>query len=58
MNKKELEIFAQKIRVATIECIASRGFGHVGGSLSISDLLAVLYGEVMNISPEKKERLK
>ena len=57
MNKKELEIFAQKIRVATIECIASRGFGHVGGSLSISDLLAVLYGEVMNISPEKKNDL-
>ena len=57
MNKKELEIFAQKIRVATIECIASRGFGHVGGSLSISDLLAVLYGEVMNVSPEKKDDL-
>ncbi len=55
MNKKEMEIFAQKIRVATIECIASRGFGHVGGSLSISDLLAVLYGEVMNVSPEKKD---
>lgn len=55
MNKKEIEIFAQKIRVATIECIASRGFGHVGGSLSISDLLAVLYGEVMNVSPEKKD---
>ena len=57
MDKKEIEIFAQKIRVATIECIASRGFGHVGGSLSISDLLAVLYGEVMNVSPERKNDL-
>lgn len=57
MDKKEIEIFAQKIRVATIECIASRGFGHVGGSLSISDLLAVLYGEVMNVSPESKNDL-
>lgn len=57
MNKKELEIFAQKIRVATIECIASRGFGHVGGSLSISDLLAVLYGEVMNVSFERRNDL-
>lgn len=57
MNRKEIEIFAQKIRIATIECIASRGFGHVGGSLSISDLLAVLYGEVMNVSPEKKDDL-
>lgn len=57
MDKKEIEIFAQKIRVATIECIASRGFGHVGGSLSISDLLAVLYGEVMNVSLERKNDL-
>ena len=57
MNKKELEIFAQKIRVGILECIASRGFGHVGGSLSIADVLAVLYGDIMNASPENKDDL-
>ena len=57
MNKKELEIFAQKIRVGILECIASRGFGHVGGSLSIADVLAVLYGSIMNVSPNKKDDL-
>lgn len=57
MNKKELEIFAQKIRVGILECIASRGFGHVGGSLSIADVLAVLYGSIMNVSPDKKDDL-
>ncbi len=57
MNKKDLEILAQKIRVGILECIASRGFGHVGGSLSIADVLAVLYGSIMNVSPEKKDDL-
>ena len=34
---KELQKFALEIRIATVECIKSRGFGHVGGSLSIAD---------------------
>jgi transketolase len=29
----------------------ARGFGHIGGSLSICDLLAVLYGKVMKYNP-------
>ena len=48
---KELRIFAQQIRIATVECIKSRGFGHIGGSLSVADTLAVLYKEIMNIDP-------
>lgn len=48
---KKLEEFALKIRIGTVECIKSRGFGHIGGSLSVADLLAVLYGEVMNVDP-------
>ena len=49
--KRELEKLALKIRIGTVECIKSRGFGHIGGSLSVADLLAVLYGAVMNIEP-------
>ena len=48
-QKKALQIAAQKIRIATVECIKSRGFGHIGGSLSVADLLAVLYNGVMRI---------
>lgn len=47
----ELKRFAAKIRIATLEEIKSRGFGHLGGSLSICDLLAVLYGKVMRYDP-------
>lgn len=39
------------IRICTIKGIASVGFGHIGGSMSIADVLAVLYGEVMNVRP-------
>lgn len=49
---KELQKFALQIRIATVECIKSRGFGHIGGSLSVVDALAVLYKEVMNIDPK------
>lgn len=57
-KKKELERFAREIRIATIECIKSRGFGHVGGSLSIADTLAVLYGDVMDIDPKDPDRIE
>ena len=48
---KKLQEFALEIRIGTVECIKSRGFGHIGGSLSVADLLAVLYGSVMNVDP-------
>ncbi|MFO7848893.1 MAG: transketolase [Spirochaetia bacterium] len=42
---------AQKIRRMTFEAIANAGRGHYGGSLSISEILAVLYFKVLNIDP-------
>lgn len=50
---KELEKFAIKIRIETIKEIGKRGFGHIGGAMSIVDTLSVLYGEVMNIRPDE-----
>ncbi len=51
-TKRELDIFAAEIRIALLEELKDRGFGHIGGSLSICDLLAVLYGKVMNYRVE------
>ncbi|OGO81873.1 MAG: transketolase [Clostridiales bacterium GWC2_40_7] len=48
---KELEVFALKIRIETIKEIGNLGFGHLGGAMSIVDMLSVLYGGVMNIDP-------
>lgn len=53
MDNMELKKFALQIRIATLKEFRNLGFGHVGGSLSICDLLAVLYGKVMNIRPDQ-----
>ena len=55
MNKQklhDLRVFAAEIRLETLKIIGSRGFGHVGGSMSMADAMAVLYGDVMNIDPK------
>jgi transketolase len=53
MNTKiYLEEQAKKIRINTLECIGHLGIGHIGGSMSIVDALAVLYFDQMNIDPK------
>ena len=49
----ELELTACEIRKWTMKSIASIGVGHVGGSLDLAELLAVLYYEKMNVRPEE-----
>jgi len=66
MNKKtadlkELEEIANRIRIKSIKML-SRTTGHVGGSMSIAEILAVLYFHEMNIDPnnpkyEDRDRL-
>ena len=48
----ELKRFANQIRQETFKTIGYLGVGHIGGSLSIADVLAVLYGDEMNINPK------
>ena len=52
MNEKELKVLAEQIRLETLKVIHSRGFGHVGGSVDLAELMAVLYGEVMHYDPK------
>ena len=52
MDKKKIETLADQIRLETLKVIHSRGFGHVGGSMDLADLMAVLYGEVMHFDPK------
>ncbi|MDR2029078.1 MAG: transketolase [Treponema sp.] len=51
----ELKKFAARIRLETIKCIGARGFGHLGGALSIVETLAVLYGRAMRIDPRNPD---
>ena len=55
MDKKrlcELSIIANKVRKHALTAVYSANSGHPGGSLSIADLLALLYFEKMNIDPK------
>jgi transketolase len=51
-KKLELEEAAYQIRRLSIEMITYAKWGHPGGSLSIADILAVLYFQVMDIDPQ------
>lgn len=44
---KDLLTDAAEIRKLTIDEMAAAGYGHIGGSMSICDVLAVLYGRIM-----------
>ncbi len=47
-----LEQIAREIRILTVKCIASLGSGHIGGSMSIVDVLTALYYKEMNVDPK------
>ena len=49
--KKELEIFATKIRMGIIEGTYNAKAGHPGGSLSAADVFAYLYDKEMRVNP-------
>ena len=48
---RQLSDFAKEIRKKTLYTIGNLGVGHIGGALSIADLLALLYGKVMRVDP-------
>lgn len=47
--------FSADIRIQTIRALQHAGFGHIGGSMSIADVLAVLYGMEMRIRPTEPD---
>lgn len=55
MNVNYLQQKAAEIRLKVIEGVSSAGSGHPGGSLSIADILAVLYFDKMNITPDNPQ---
>ena len=54
-RKNELNALAVQIRMALLEAIHSLGSGHIGGALSIADVLAVLYGGEMRVNPRNPQ---
>ncbi len=55
MNKAELVESAKQIRADVVQMIYDGKSGHPGGSLSIADILAALYGKIMQHDPKNPE---
>lgn len=55
----ELKVLSASIRVDILKMLQKRGYGHMGGSLSIVEVLSVLYGKHMRYdasNPLKEDR--
>lgn len=54
-NKTEMELEkqAREVRRLTIDAIAHLGVGHIGGSLSVVEILTLLYFKEMQIRPDE-----
>lgn len=50
-----IAVHAKNIRMNSLRMIAKAGSGHPGGSLSIADILSVLYFDKMNINPQNPQ---
>ena len=51
-TNKELEIKSVQYRLALLKYIKMANAGHTGGSLSCTDILNVLYNDVLNVNPD------
>ncbi len=52
---ENLPLRAAELRLETLRVFEARGFGHVGGAMSVVETLAVLYNGVMNVRPEQPD---
>jgi transketolase len=55
-EKRFLAAKAKKVRQLTIDSIGRLGVGHVGGSMSIAEVLTLLYYRHMNVDPQDPRR--
>lgn len=47
--------FALQIREESLKMVSRAKASHIGGSLSMADLLAVLYGRLLSVRPDQPD---
>ena len=52
MNLRELKSIANRMRQRDLRAVYEAGAGHIGGEMSVIDILTALYFEVLNINPD------
>ena len=49
---RRLKRFSAQLRIDQLEMFRQRGMGHIGGCLSVTELISVLYGKQMKFDPK------
>ncbi|MDZ7335849.1 MAG: transketolase [candidate division KSB1 bacterium] len=52
LQVKQLEERANRLRIEIIKIMGRYGYGHIGGSLSIAEMIAVLYFHELKVDPK------
>jgi transketolase len=52
---KELRLIAQDLRITGLKMVQGAHSGHIGGAFSLSEIMASLYFEKMNINPKEPD---
>ena len=57
LNKSaaECRVFAKSLRLTALRMVHEAKTAHIGGSLSMADLLAALYGDILRIDPARPD---
>lgn len=55
-DRIQVEDFAIRIRIEALKALKNLGFGHVGGVMSIADLVALLYEKEMQTDPKNPQK--
>ena len=51
MNTQDLRTIANRVRRRDLKAVFEAGAGHIGGELSVTDLLTALYFKIMSVDP-------
>lgn len=57
MTRADYRILATRIRVHALRMVHRAGSSHIGGCLSVADILAVLYGGILQFDPSQPDWL-
>jgi len=55
MTLTDFSVFSRQIRLRALELCHRKRTSHIGGAFSVADILAVLYGTVLDIGPDAPE---
>ena len=54
-RQRELKLLAQDLRILGLSMVKEANSGHIGGAFSLSEIMAVLYFDELNVKPDQPD---